>query len=483
MAIDGRTPVIVGVGQVTIADVQAPEPIALLERAAWAAADDAGTDAILAALQSIRIVRIMSRGYPDPAALLVERIGVPSVHRGITTSGGNHPQALINRTAHEIANEGLDLALIGGAESWRTRSAAKKRGDRLDWSKQDSAAIPDDTYGDDEPFFHADEAAVGIERPGQMYAIFETALRNALGLEPEAHLRRISELWSRFSSVASRNPYAAIPRTYTPEQISTVSDENRMINYPYPKLMNSNIVVDQSAALIMCSVERARALGIDDSRWVFPWSGAEAFGTATASTRDNLAESPAIRVAGRTALALAGVEVDDVDLVDLYSCFPSAVQVAASELGLSLDRELTATGGLTFAGGPANNYTTHAIASLVPLLRTRPDDVAIATANGGMLSKHAIGVYSGTPPRTTFRRANVQAEVDEFPSRALAKGYAGTATVEAYTIEFDSARAPARVLTAALTPDGARTWHASVEPSVIEHALAGDLIGRPIATA
>lgn len=475
---DPRTPVIVGVGQVNYPKPYAPEPIELLADAARAAEADAAAGGLLAAVESIRIIRILSRRYPDPAALLADRIGADPKHRATTTVGGSHPQAMVNRTATEIAAGQLDVALIGGAEAWRTRSAYQKAEEDPNWSNQDHDAAPHDIYGVEKPFFHEAETAIGLDRPTQVYPIFETALRAKLGLGPDEHLRRIAELWSRFSDVAAVNPYAAVPRAHSAAEIASVSERNRMICYPYPKLMNSNNAVDQGAVLLMCSAGRARALGVDEDRWVFPVSGAEADDTSTTSTRGELAASPAIRVAGRVAFELAGVGADDVEFVDLYSCFPSAVQVAAAELGLSIDRQLTLTGGLTFAGGPWNNYTTHAVATLVPLLRGRPDATGLITANGGVLTKHAIGLYSGRPPRDGFRFQNVQSEVDTHPSREVAVGYRGSATVEAYTVEHDRESNPTRAVVAALTPDGARTWHAGTEH--IESALAGDLVGREI---
>ena len=48
---------------------------------------------------------------------------------------------------------------------------------------------------------------------------------------------------------------------------------------------------------------------------------------------------------------MAGVEAQDLDMVDVYSCFPVAVQIASRELKLDTTRPLTVTGGLTWAGG------------------------------------------------------------------------------------------------------------------------------------
>ena len=192
------------------------------------------------------------------------------------------------------------------------------------------------------------------------------------------------------------------------EEIRTPGPGNRMIGLPYPKYMNSNNDVDQAAAVIMCSAERARALGVPEDRWVFPHAGADCHEHPFVSHRWSLAETPAIRAGGQAALELAGLGIDDVELVDLYSCFPSAVQLGAASLGLALDRQLTRTGGLSFAGGPWNSYVLHAIATVMADLRERPGGFGLVWANGGFVTKHSFGVYSTRPPAQGFRQAAPQ---------------------------------------------------------------------------
>ena len=203
--------------------------------------------------------------------------------------------------------------------------------------------------------------------------------------------------------MAAKNPHAWSREPLAPHQIWQPSPRNRMISWPYTKLMNSNNMVDQGAALVLTSVEKATYLQIPSERWVFPYAGTDAHDTYAISERAEFYRSPAIRIAGQRALQLAGVGVDDLDLIDVYSCFPSAVQVAANELGLPVGdpgRPLTVTGGLTFAGGPWNNYVTHSIATMAERLVANPGQRGFITANGGYLTKHSFGVY-GTEPQAT----------------------------------------------------------------------------------
>jgi acetyl-CoA C-acetyltransferase len=217
---------------------------------------------------------------------------------------------------------------------------------------------------------------------------------------------------------------------------------------------------------------------VHEDRWVFPHAGTDAHDHTFVSNRDDLRSSPAIRLAGKRVYELAGIGVDDLAFVDLYSCFPSAVQVAAAELGLGLDRPLTVTGGMSFAGGPWNDYVTHAIATMLPLLREEPSAWGLCTANGGYLTKHALGVYAARPPASGFRWESVQDAVDALPAREAAEGYAGAVTVEAYTVVHERDGRPGTAFAACLTGEGARAWGTSTEPELLRAMTEEELAGR-----
>src|SRR5690606_12195358 len=130
-------------------------------------------------------------------------------------------------------------------------------------------------------------------------------------------------------------------------------------------------------------------------------------------------------------------------------------------------RPLTVTGGLTFAGGPWNDYVTHSIATMVGVLREDPGAIGFVTANGGLISKHAFGLYSTTPPAGGFHHDAPQAAVDAAPGREVVGDHEGPATVEAYTVMHSRDGAPERALVAVLTPDGRRAWATSEDPAVM----------------
>jgi acetyl-CoA C-acetyltransferase len=293
----------------------------------------------------------------------------------------------------------------------------------------------------------------------------------------DEHQEKVARLWARFSEVGATNPHAWTPVARSADEIRTVTAENRMIGFPYPKYMNSNLSTDQAAAVIVCSVEAARALGVAEDRWVFPWAGADANDHWWVSERADLHSSPAIAACGRTVFDLAGRGVDDLAHVDLYSCFPSAVQIGAAELGLSLDRPLTVTGGLCFAGGPGNNYVTHSIASMTDTLRANPGTLGLVTALGWYVTKHSMGLYSTEPPPGAYRTESPQATVDALPRRDYTADYEGPVTVESFTVMHERDGSPSLGIVACLLPDGRRAWGNVREPAALTSLMADDPIG------
>lgn len=466
MALDPRTPVLVGGGQWSNRVDRGDDPVEpvdlLVEAARRAAADSGAADPgkLLAAVESVRVVQLLSWRYRDPGRLVGERIGATSLrHTMYTTPGGNTPQALVNRTCTDIAAGDLDVAVIGGAEAWRTRTAARTAGTKPDWTEQPEGVEPDEEFGGALDMVHPLEMSRGLVMPVQLYPILECALRDAAGATQDEWMARLGRLWSRFSEIAAANPHAWVQQAFTPEEVVTPSPDNRMIGFPYAKRLNSNNAVEQGAALLLCSADAAERLGIPRDRWVFPHAGTDGYDTDAVSARRDLHSSPAIGIAGNRCLELAGVGVDDIAHADLYSCFPSAVQIAANELGFGLDRDLTVTGGLCFAGGPWNNYVTHSIATMATRVREQ-GGVGFVSANGGFVTKHAFGVYSTEPATDGFKWEKPQAEIDaSFTPTAIADAaYEGEVTVEAYTVMHDREGQPEQAIVAARTPDGARTW-------------------------
>ena len=198
------------------------------------------------------------------------------------------------------------------------------------------------------------------------------------------------------------------------------------------------------------------------------------------SHRWSLADVPAVRIGGRRVLELAGIDIDDVALVDLYSCSPSAVRLGAAALGLDIDAQLTRTGGLTFAGGPWNNYVTHSIATMAERLVANPGQRGLVTANGGFLTRHSFGVYGSEPPDHEFRWEDVQSAVDAEPTRNAEVEWAGVGTVEAWTTPFDRSGSAEKAFVALRTPDDARTLAVITDAAEADTTVREDIAGAKV---
>ena len=482
MAVDPRTPVIIGVGQQLqrIDDpLQALAPAPFIAEAVRAAVGDAGLSTTPSA-DSIRVVSFLSWRYRDPARFIAAELGIEPRETVATTMGGNSPQSLLNATALDIQKGDVDIVIMCGGETSRTRKRARAAGIDLPWPEVPEDVAPSRIMGEELVMNHEFELSRRIIAPIQIYPIFETALRARSGRSIEEHNAHLGRLWSNFSKVAAGNPYAWLRTEMTPEEIVATGPRNRMIGLPYTKVMNSNNDVDQSAAIIMCSVAAAERLGVARDKWVFPLVGTDCHEHKYVSERQSFTETPAITLGGRLALEMAETSIDEIDVIDLYSCFPSAVQLGAASLGLSLDRQLTRTGGLSFAGGPWNNYVMHAIATVVQDLRSRPGEKGLVWGNGGYATKHAFGVYGTTPPENGFRHAYPQDRIDVLPRRTPIDvgDSAGPVTIEGYTVMHDRDGNPERVIAACLRADGARAWGISEDRDTAVAMCDGEWVNR-----
>ena len=482
MTLDPRTPVLIGTGQVVQRAEgldDARDPVALMVEAIRLACDDAGIPVGADNPDSVRVVSLLSWKYGNPAALIAADLGLSPAETGYSAMGGNTPQTLVNSASRQIQSGEIDYVILTGGETTRTRARYRKAGIEPGWRTTDSVPV---LVSEDLRMNMQEEIDRKIVMPIQIYPMFETALRARAGRGIEEHQVHISELWSRFSRVAAENPYAWSRKAYTPEEIRIPSASNRMIGFPYTKFMNSNNDVDMAAALLLCSAEKAELMGVPRDRWIFPHSGSDAHEHAFVSHRDHFYDTPAIELAGRRVLELAGLTIGDIDIVDLYSCFPSAVQLGAKSLGLDITAQLTRTGGLPFAGGPWNNYVMHAIATVARELRDGIGTTGLVWANGGYTTKHAFGVYSSQPPSSEFRYDYPQEQIDALPSRTLAPpdDAAGEATVEAYSVMHDRDGRPERSIVSCLLADGRRAWVDTTDTDVGRDMCDNEWVGRTV---
>lgn len=448
---DGNTPVLIGAGQFTYrGDPSAsPSPVTLLKIAAERAAADAGVGAAgLAAVDSLAVAgftvdaegstRVIPHSSNPPASLAGE-LGAAPAWAVYSHMGGNTPQQLVNVLAERIARGETELALAVGAEFLGSAVKRLTKGLGFDDWREDQDLSPPQRIGDPRPGVTPYEARHGLSRPINTYPLFENALRARDGRSLADHQARLGRLFAPFTKVAAQNPEAWFPVARTADELVTVGEKNRMVGFPYPKLLNAIMEVDQSAGVILASERKARELGVPQEKWVYLHGCADAADLWYPLDRQDFHSSPAMRMTGRHALEMAGVGLDRIDFIDLYSCFPVAVEIGAEELGLSLDdpRGLTVTGGLPYAGGPGNNYAMHSIAVMMRKLRERPGAYGLVTANGWYLTKQSTGVYSTARPKAAFERqdpAVLQRQIDALPHPAVTETPQGPARIETYTV-------------------------------------------------
>lgn len=453
-----RTPVLVGLGQ-SIERDGVTTPVELATRAAEAAFEDA--PGLRDGVQRVTLVAVsFSPVTPTAASEIVDTLGLGDVDREATTPGGNTPQWLISRAAEQIVAGELESTLIVGAEATRSMRQSDPDQDflRAGMRSQDEEGPEDPVVGVSvRGMLSQAEIEAGLLRPADTYPVFENALSAKLGHTPDQARERIAAFYARGSEVAAKHPFAWFPDVRTPEDIASPSEANRITAEPYTRCMNSFPNVDQGSALLVTTLAKARAAGLAD-QCVFPWSGANNADVVPVA-REDLAASPAIRAAAAGTFAAAGVGLDDVEVIDLYSCFPVAVEIGAAEIGLALDdpRGLTQTGFMSFFGGPGNNYTSHGIAAVAARLREGAR-LGYASGNGGLLSKHSIGLYGSEPPSRPFRLADTSSEQAAIAAsaRPFAHEAEGEARVVAGTVVYARDGSPAAAPIIAERADGQR---------------------------
>src|SRR5271167_240188 len=406
---DDRIPVIVGIGEITDrpADLmQGLEPLALMAAALKRADEDAGRD-LLRSVDSLDVVNLVSWRYADAAQQLTERLGI-APHRAVYGPvGGESPVRYLHEAALRIARGESAVAVIAGAEAQSTVAKAKKAGCDLPWTPPDG---PRSLRGPD--YLHRQAVKLGVAMPITVYPFYDAASAANWGQTPREALAESGDLWAKYAVVAAANPAAWLKHRFSAAEIITPSADNRLIAWPYTKLMVANPMVNQGAAILMTHLARARDAGIAEHRIIHIWGGAAANEPRDYLQRDHYYESHAQNAVLEAAVAIAGGQA--FDALELYSCFPCVPKMARRTLGLGADVEPSVTGGLTFFGAPLNNYMTHAACGMVRRLR-QDQAVGLLYGQGEFVTKHHGLVLASRPPQQPVESwsPSMQAEADK----------------------------------------------------------------------
>jgi acetyl-CoA C-acetyltransferase len=480
VATNDRRPVIVGVGQHTQRTNEGAEelePAELLGLAARAALDDSG--AHLTAVTSIRLVRSLSaRGYINAPLAIAQAAGVSAHEHVVVDGGGETPGAALARACADIAAGTHDAVLLVAGEAWWSATRAQRSGTTPALTAQPASTVAPVVHGSLIEFVHPAEEALGIVRPIQQYPLFEQARRVHEGRSLAEHQAYLGAFVARFSEAARANPYAWDHTPYTADEIATPSRANRLVGFPYTKLMVSNEQVDMASAMLVTSVAQARRWGVAPEQLVYPLAAASGEAPRI-SERLELHDSVLARCVGAGVDAVSSRPCAAAAHVDLYSCFPSAVQVQAHELGLADGRALTLTGGMRFSGGPWCGYAMHGFAAVVDAVRRDRGSLGLVSANGGAITKLVVTLLS-TEPTPAFAYQSVQPAIDATPRRVLDAAYAGEATIEAWTVMHGAGGIAESAVLACRTPADARAWAVVRDPDLAATMTTDDLAGAPV---
>jgi acetyl-CoA C-acetyltransferase len=434
---EDRIPVIVGVGEISDHPVDLAaglEPVSLMVEALKRAEQDCGAK-LLHAVDSLDVVNFLSWRYSDPAGQLSARLGIAPRHAYYGPVGGESPIRYLHEAAQRIARGECSVAAVCGAEAQSTATKAQRAGVTLPWTPFAHDA-PEPLRGAN--FQKPVATKLGVAKPVTVYPFYEAASAAHWGQTPRQALQESGHLWSTYSAVAAQNPNAWLKRAFTPDAITQPSPDNRLIAWPYTKLMVANPMVNQGAAILLTSLARARTAGIGEDRIVHIRGGASAEEPRDYLDRDQYAESHAQNAVLRAAMALADGDGGAFDAIELYSCFPCVPKMARRTLGLGADVQPTVTGGLTFFGAPLNTYMTHAACAMVRKLRGGAT-LGLLYGQGGFVTKHhALVVSRQAPQHALAQDISVQAaaERDRKPVPIFVTEADGKGSVESFTVIY-----------------------------------------------
>jgi acetyl-CoA C-acetyltransferase len=426
---ESKIPVIVGVGQINDREERL-NSVELMAQALRRADDDGGGGWLTRADALDVVAQLSFPEFADASAPLAQMLEISPRHCAQTRYPmGDSPVALLNQAANRIASGEADICLVAGGEALRT-TAKRAAGGKRDAVRESAARAT-----------REGRARYGIVAPTDVYPLYENACRAAWGQTLAEAQSESAAIWAGFSEVAAGNPAAWLQTPVTAAEILNVTSNNRPIAFPYTKLTVANASVNQGAAFIVTSLAKASAEGVPEAQLVYVGRGAAAREPGDVLARDRLDRSLSLEASLRGALRANGIASNDLDLVELYSCFPVMPKLARRLIDWPLDRQMTTFGGLTFGGGPVGNYMSHAIASMTQDLRESGLHGLLFGNGGFATTSHSI-VISRDPAIAPqgAHDPSVQAEADaerEAPRRRCWKSTTATRKVETYTVFYD----------------------------------------------
>jgi acetyl-CoA C-acetyltransferase len=488
-SISDRYPVIIGVGfcQEKLEDASAShEASALMVKAIENAAQDAGQPELVKQLESICVLKGMW-DYKNPGKLIADAFGA-SHAKSILADVGNLQLSALFDLCRAIQSGEQDIGVVVGGEAKYRELRAKITGQHISNTVQgDETALPDLYVGIPDPFATDAEANAGLFMPVELFSVIESAIRASQGLSLEAHRDTIAQLYSDYSKIAANNPRAWSHEVLSAEEIRNATDKNAMLAFPYTKKFNSQWNVNQAAAILVCSAAKARALGLDSKRWVYPLAGTQSKHVVCLAEKKNLHTQPGAVIAGQRAYALAGITPTDITVADLYSCFPSAVQIFGHDLKLD-HIPWSVSGSMAFGGGPYNHASIDSVVRIVDVIRknaTQERQIGMVSNLSGIFGKQAVALFSNQPNRSSprgkgfyFEDVTAQVAKIDLPMTVNAN-YNGIAKIVGYTVVYVK-NMPSHAFVYCESPAAERTVAKSLDQELLARMTREEFVGKAV---
>ncbi len=478
--VNPRSPVLVGVGLVQQKEpdpLKAQEPIELMIEAVRRGADDAGAKELLSGIEDI-YVPVGRWSYRNPGQLIANAVGAEGA-RSISALPGISQQTIITEACSSIASGDISKAIVvGGEAGYRILQAGLRGVEIEDTVSTDLADVVMKPHKEMQ-FDYEAESGLG-NMPVGYYAIVDSAFRYAKGQSVDERRDEMASRYSQFSEMACRNPEGWADESFSADYIREHSPKNSMLAFPYTKLHNSSWNIDQASALLFCSVAEATRLGIPREKWVFPRVFTEANHMVNLTAREELHRCPGAELAGRAAFEAAGIAPQELDFLELYTCFPIAQDVYAAEAGIPNDVDWSFTGAMPYAGGPFNSFVLHATAQLADQLRSKQGSTGMVTTVSGVLTKQGFAIWGSDPAPNGYQFIDVTEKVSRIARpKEVAVNVSAVGTVAGYTVMYQR-KSPQRGIAIVDLPDGRRTVAYTEDASSMKAMEAEEICGREI---
>ena len=429
-----KKPVVIGLGitQQKGSYAELDEALFLMEKVAMRAINDCGNSKIKDFIDVIDIPKGFWR-YRDPGKWIAEKNNFSNAKTSVNKIGVLQ-QHLINNTCNKIIKGEIRAGLILGGESRAKMIAALKEG--VEYKEMELSTNPDQyVKAKDDLYGEGEAEALGLMAVGY-YAVMESAMRKSKSLTLKEHEDYLGSMYAEFSEIASKNQYAASDKSISKDQIMLANNDNKPMAYPYNKYHCTSWNVSQASAILICEEELADQLNISKQKRIYPMASSETNHMIALIQRPSLISSAGLKLASEKINEVVDENSINLDFIDLYSCFPVAVQQFENVLNLNTKISKTITGAMPFAGGPLNNYMLHATVQALLKLRNQSGN-SLITGVSGMMTKQSFCLWS-SEYQIPFYHVDVTKKAQQLDKPIpISKAKHGNGIVIGYTVLYE----------------------------------------------